>query len=232
MPFSEDDLLPLSLLADLLFCKRRAALHQIERLWEDNLFTVEGTHLHKKANDDQLVESRGDVRISRGLMLRSLSMGLIGKADVVEFHRLRNNQDTHLGGRGKGVKLGGLSGLWRPYPVDYKRGRIRHEKGFEVQLCAQALCLEEMLGGIVAEGALFYGKSRRRRVVCFDDPLRRTTEEAARRLHELIRSRLTPHARYAKKCESCSLVNLCLPKVSGGGKRVSRYLAKVLKDAQ
>ncbi len=219
--FLEEDLLPLSLLADLLFCERRAALHQIERAWEDNLFTVEGTHLHKKVDDDLPVESRGDVRISRGLMLRSLRMGLIGKADVVEFHRL---------GDESGIYLERGAGLWGPYPVDYKRGRMRREKGFEIQLCAQALCLEEMLHCPVPEGALFYGKNRRRQVVSFDEQLRRETEEAAARLHALVRSGRTPPARYAKKCESCSLINLCMPKVTGVRKNVGRYLSRVLAD--
>jgi CRISPR-associated exonuclease Cas4 len=219
--FSEDEFLPLSVLADLLFCERRAALHQIERVWEENLFTVEGSHLHQKVDDDLPVESRGHVRISRGLMLRSMSMGLVGKADVVVFHRTEIAQ---------GISLAGVSGLWRPYPVDYKRGRIRHEVGFEVQLCAQALCLEEVLGCPVPEGALFYGKNRRRQVVRFDHQLRGETGEAATRLHELVRSGKTPPARYEKKCESCSLLNICLPKAAGAGKSVGRYLARILAE--
>lgn len=228
--FLEDDLLPLSVLADLLFCERRAGLHQIERAWEDNLFTAEGIILHQKVDDDLPVESRGNMRISRGLMLRSLRLGLIGKADVVEFHLLNDPAGIPIAEMEPGMPLDGVSGLWRPYPVEYKRGRIRHEKGFEVQLCAQALCLEEMLNCPVPEGALFYGKNRRRQVVSFDEQLRRETEEAAARLHALIRSGRTPPARYAKKCESCSLINLCMPKVTGVRKNVGRYLSRVLAD--
>ncbi|MFH7320144.1 CRISPR-associated protein Cas4 [Desulfurivibrio sp. D14AmB] len=229
--YLEDDLLPLSVLADLVFCERRAALHQIETIWEDNLFTVEGTHLHKKVDDDLPVESRGDVRISRGLMLRSFRLGLVGKTDVVEFHRLTGEAITPLVGMAAGVTLDEATGLRRPFPVEYKRGRLRREKGFEVQLCAQALCLEEMLHCPVPEGALFYGKNRRRQVVRFDDELlRRETEVAAKRLHELVRSGITPQARYAKKCESCSLINLCVPKVAGAGKSVGRYLSRMLAE--
>lgn len=227
--FSEDDLLPLSVLADLLFCERRAALHQIEGVWEDNLFTIEGTHLHQKVDDDLPVEARGEVRITRGLMLRSLHLGLSGKADVVEFHRLEADASSPTG-LAQGISLAGASNLWRPYPVDYKRGRLRHEEGFEVQLCAQALCLEEMLGVSVPAGAIFYGKPRRRLEVLFDAALRDETTRAAARLHELIQSGKTPQARYEKKCESCSLMSLCMPKVTGSRKSVSKYLSQALME--
>ena len=227
--FTEEDLLPLSVLADLIFCERRAALHQIEGIWEDNLFTVEGTHLHKKVDDEISTESRADVRISRGLLLHSFTLGLSGKADVVEFHRV--DADTSAStGLAPGIPLAGASGLWRPYPVDYKRGRMRHEEGFEVQLCAQALCLEEMMGVQVPTGAIFYGKPRRRLEVVFDATLRDETTRAAARLHELIRGGKTPVARYEKKCESCSLMSLCLPKVTGSTKSVGKYLANACRE--
>jgi CRISPR-associated exonuclease Cas4 len=231
--FSEDDLLPLSVLADLLFCERRACLHQIEGIWEDNLFTAEGSILHYKVDDDLPVESRGDVRITRGLLFRSLRLGLTGKADVVEFHRV-TEEVPHLASDERGLRhaipLSGSRGLWRPFPVDYKRGKMRREEGFEAQLCAQAICLEDMLGVEVPEGAIFYGKNRRRLAVSFDEKLRRETAEAASRLHELVRSGKTPPARYEKKCESCSLVNLCLPKVTESGKKVGGYLSRMLAE--
>jgi len=228
--YSEDDLLPLSLLADLLFCERRAALHQIERIWEDNLFTVEGTYLHEKVDSDLPVVSRGDIRIARGLMLRSLRLGLSGKTDVVEFHRIDPSSSGNAAGLARGVALAGVSGLWRPYPVEYKRGRLRYEEGFVVQICAQALCLEEMLGCAVPEGAIFYGQPRRRLDVAFDETLRHKTEVAARQLHELVASGQTPPARYEKKCERCSLMHLCMPKVAGRGKGVNRYLSRELAE--
>ena len=177
--------------------------------------------MHKRPHDAG-VESRGDVRIARELSLRSLRLGLTGKTDVVEFHLLPD-------GESGGAKLDGTAGRWRPYPVEYKRGRLRHERSYEVQLCAQALCLEEMLGVNVPEGALFYGKTARRQAVVLDDRLRRETEQAAARLHELFRSRVTPPAVYVKnKCRQCSLVERCIPHVAQGRANVSRYLARVI----
>lgn len=222
--FAEEDLLPLSLLAHLVFCDRRAALHLIEGIWEDNVFTVEGTHLHAKVHEEAPTESRGDVRIARGLRLRSLRLGLSGQADVVEFHRLPEDKESS-----QGVRLGGVRGFWRPFPVEYKRGKMRNEKGYEVQLCAQAIALEEMLGTPVPCGGIFYGKSAHRIDVTFSDMLRRETEEAAIRLHELARSKRTPVRPYEKKCDSCSLFPLCLPKAVGRARSVSQYLAETLR---
>lgn len=231
--FSEENFLPLSVLADLLFCERRAALHQIEGIWEDNLFTVEGSILHHKADGDLPVESRGEVRVTRGLLVRSLALGLTGKADVVEFHHVADEQapwaacDQTLQAA---ISLKGVRGLWRPFPVEYKRGRLRHEEGFEVQLCAQALCIEEMLSVAVPAGAIYYGKPHRRLEVVFDAALREKTKHAATRLHELIRAGKTPPARFEKKCKSCSLFDICMPRVTDASKSVSKYLARMLGD--
>jgi len=230
--FDEDDLLPISALAHLFFCERRAALIHIEALWDENRFTAEGRNLHDRAHESAL-ESRGDVRIARGLRLRSLRLGLSGKADVVEFRRLAEAETAageESGGLPAGVALPGTQGSWQPFPVEYKRGRLRREEGYEVQLCAQALCLEEMLGVAVPLGAVFYGQPRRRLEATFGEELRRETETAAVRLHELIRDGKTPPARYEKKCESCSLLSLCMPKTTGGRKSVDRYLAGILES--
>lgn len=227
--YSEEDLLPLSALQHLLFCERRAALVHLEQIWAENVFTVEGAHAHKKVHDDVPTETRGNIRIARGLLLRSLSLGLVGKADVVEFHRIQTENGVHVvpqGPRPAGLRLVGATGLWKPFPVEYKRGRLRHEEGYEVQVCAQALCLEEMLDVDIPLGALYYGKPRRRLDVSFDAKLRHATETAALRLHELVRSRTTPKVRYQKKCESCSLVDICLPRATGARRSVSSYLGR------
>lgn len=202
--YNEDQLLPISALQHLLFCDRQCALIHIERLWEENVLTAEGRIAHEKV-DQGGAETRPARKTVFGLPLRSLRLGLIGKADVVEF-----SQDA----AGKVVA----------FPVEHKRGRPKQKDCDRVQLCAQAICLEEMLGAKVPDGALFYGKTRRREDVVFDDGLRRLTEETAIRLHDLIGSGTTPRAEYAKKCESCSLIQLCLPKVSGGKRSVQRYL--------
>lgn len=216
--YSEDDLLPISALADFTFCERRAALHFIERAWEDNVCTAEGSILHERVDDASASEARGNVRIARSVWLRSLVLGLVGKADVVEFHK------TETGG----VKLEGVSGLWIPFPVEYKRGYLRHELSFAIQLCAQAMCLEEMLGGNIPAGAIFYGKTRRRMDIVFDAALRQRTEDAARKVHELIESGITPKAEYSKKCKLCSLLSICLPKVNS---KASNYLMGAMDSA-
>jgi len=214
--YDEDEFIHLAALNQYAYCPRRCALIHIEQLWEENVFTAEGRIMHDKADSNKF-ESRGNVRIDYSVPLRSLRLGLIGKADVVEFHK------TEAGG----VKLEGVSGLWLPFPVEYKRGYLRHERSFEIQLCAQALCLEEMLGGNIPAGAIFYGKTRHRMDVIFDEKLILETEDAAKKVHELIESGITPKAEFSKKCKQCSLYEVCLPKMS---RKASNYLAKVMEE--
>ena len=207
-PYTEQDLLPLSALNHYLFCKRRCALVHIEQAWQENVFTAEGKIMHERV-DSEGRESRGRVRQTFGLALRSLQLGLSGKADVVEFHR----DDI---------------GIWQPFPVEHKRGRPKRNSADLVQLCAQAICIEEMLACRIEAGALFYGKTRRRLDVAFDEGLRAKTTETASNLHELLNSGKTPQARYEKKCESCSLFSMCMPKVTGVRRSVQRYIARAI----
>jgi CRISPR-associated exonuclease Cas4 len=158
------------------------------------------------------------------LWLKSLRLGLYGRADVVEFKRTDGNDKRQA------IKLAGAEGLWIPFPVEYKRGRLRTEKSFEIQLYAQALCLEEMLGIQVSTGALYYGKTRRRLEITLDKAVREKTEIAARRLHEIMDSGNTPDARRQPKCKHCSLNGLCLPKVVSHGSSASHYLKQVPTD--
>ena len=208
--YQEADLLPLSALQHLVFCPRQCALIHIEQVWTENRFTAEGRVMHERVDSRQR-ETRAGVRIETGVPLRSLALGLSGRADVVEYHRREHE--------------------WTPFPVEYKRGRPKKDNCDEVQLCAQALCLEEMLGRDVPEGALYYGQNRRRKDVALDAQLRRETTDAAASLHALIRSGATPPARYAKKCDNCSLLEICLPKAAGANKNVSRYLKRVLMES-
>ena len=210
--YNEDDLIPLSALQHLLFCERQCALIHIEQVWEENRLTIEGHHLHKRV-DEVGQESRGRIRTVFSLPIRSLNLGLSGKADAVEFHR-------------EGEKGQAEAVIWRPFPVEFKRGKPKLNDCDLVQLCAQALCLEEMLGLDVPEGAMYYGKPRRRLAVVFDAALRVETAQAAERLHELIRLGKTPSVRYGRKCDSCSLLSLCLPKVTGAHRQVAGYLAE------
>ena len=199
---AEADLLPLSGLQHLIFCERQCALIHLEQAWRENFLTAEGRVLHERV-DTADAEVRGDLRIARGIPLRSLRLGLAGRADVVEFHRVRGEEH--------GVLFPSLEGHWRPFPVEYKRGQRKWIDCDRVQLCAQALCIEEMLEVTVPAGALFYGQVRRREVVYFERDLRETTERASRRFHELIASGETPVVYRAPKCRSCSLLDLCLP---------------------
>jgi CRISPR-associated exonuclease Cas4 len=212
MSYPEDDLIQLSALQHIAFCERQCALIHIEQLWDENLFTVEGRIIHERVHE-QDHESRGNVRIEYGVPLRSFKLGLIGKADVVEFHRVSK-------------------GVWQPFPVEYKRGKPKVDHCDKIQLCAQAICLEEMLSISVPQGALFYGKTRRRLDVVFDDALRAETEEAAYKAHQLIASGVTPPPVYVKRCKSCSLIGECLPKKMEKRSSVKWYLSKMIEAGE
>lgn len=211
--YNEDDLLMISALQHLLFCPRQCALIHVEQQWTENRYTAEGRIMHERV-DEVGRESRGRIRTVFGLPLRSLRLGLSGRADAVEYHRQGDDPAA--------------TSFWQPFPVEYKRGKPKKNDSDLVQLCAQAICLEEMLSCSVPEGAIYYGKPRRRMAVLFDDTLREETRETARRLHELLGSGRTPQARYEKKCDSCSLLSLCMPKVTGAHRSVQGYMAKTL----
>ena len=228
--YTEADLLPISALQHLAFCERQWALIHLEGQWAENRLTVEGHHLHDRTHKPE-TESRGDVRIGRALRLRSLRLGLTGVADVVEFRRVTNPPEPPAAGSGApplGMRLPGVAGVWQPFPVEYKRGKPKLGPFDEIQLCAQALCLEEMLGAPIPSAALFYGQPRERLEVPLTPALREQTEKLAARLHELTKAGKTPVARYEKKCESCSLLSLCMPKTTGAHKSVDRYLSTVM----
>lgn len=221
--YSEDDLLPLSALQHLLFCERQCALIHIECVWDENLLTTEGKLMHEKVHSQE-GENRKDLRIVCGLRLHSLRLGLSGIADVVEFH-LTNEA-------GKGVRLPHKRGRWQPFPVEYKRGKPKSNRCDEVQLCAQAMCIEEMLGAEIPAGALFYGKTRRRKSVTLDSELRSITEKTAQRLHDLIGSGVTPRAVFEPKCKSCSLLDICMPSSTNNTRSVQNYLRTVFNPGE
>ncbi len=230
--FEDNRLLSLSALQHLSFCERRAALVHLEGLWGDNVFTAEGTVGHERVHSLTKTEVRGDLRIARGLLIRSLQLGLTGKADVVEFHRVGASlPETPVDNRPTSVSLPGATGLWRPYPVEYKRGRLRSDRSFEVQVCAQAICLEEMLEVRVERGAIFFGETARRLEVEFDADLRAETVTTALRLHEIMRSGITPQAKYENKCKKCSLLDLCMPKITSHRSRVHAYIRRMIREA-
>jgi len=206
----DDDPIPISAIQHAVYCLRQAALIHIERLWEENRLTTEGRVLHEATQEPGARYSRGLRRVS-AMPLASRRLELAGVADVVEFHRAAQGEET-------------------PYPVEYKRGKPKAHRADEAQLCAQGLCLEEMTGRPVPEGALFYGETRRRVVVAFDDELRRVTEHAAAALRELFASGHTPAAEYeARKCGACSLKDLCRPQI--GGRSAKRWRERQVREA-
>lgn len=217
--YTEEDLLPISALQHLAFCERQWGLIHLEGQWAENRLTVEGDFLHERSDESQ-TEVRGNLRIARGLRLRSLRLGLSGIADVVEFHKDKSG----------GIILEGVDGLWRPLIVEYKRGKPKLGREDEVQLCAQALCLEEMLSCSLASATFFYGQPRRRYDVSLDQELREETESLIHRLHELWEAGITPVAEYGKKCKNCSLISLCLPKAIGQKGKVEKYLAGAIEE--
>lgn len=232
--FAEEELLPLAALQHIVFCERQCALIYLEQQWADNALTLEGEYLHRRVHEEApRREVRGDLVILRGLVIHSLKLGIVGKPDVVEFHRappanasLKSPEGTPLA-----VALPGLKGAWTPFPVEYKRGKPKYDLSDAVQLCAQALCLEEMLGVHVEEGALFYGSLQRRHAIAFTKQLRDVTCHAAERLHRLFSLGRTPRAEKEPKCEQCSLLPLCMPEALSRRRSARRYVQAALHQS-
>lgn len=215
MIYSEEEFLQLSGIQHFKFCRRQWALIHIEQQWAENYRTIDGALMHKNAHDAQFQESRGNLFITRGVSVFSSTLGVSGQCDVLEYHRA----DT-------GIPIKGKEGLWQPYPVEYKRGSPREDTGDTLQLCGQAMCLEEMLCCDIPEGALYYGATHRRVTVPFTDELRREVRDMLTQMHELYRRGYTPKVKPSKSCNACSLKELCLPKLMK-----NRSVAGYLKDA-
>lgn len=217
MKYSEEDYLLLSGIQHFAFCRRQWALIHIENQWAENERTVDGIIMHEKAHSGD-AESRGDAVIMRALRVFSATLGVSGECDVVEFHRDAD-----------GISLNGHDGLWQPYPVEYKRGKPKEHNADEMQLCAQAMCLEEMLCCTIPCGALFYGEPRRRTEVEFTPELRRTVEDSLNEMHDYYKRGYTPKAKPRKGCSTCSLKEICLPKMAQR-KSVAAYVERALNE--
>lgn len=205
----DEDTVPVSALQHFLYCPRQCALIHIEQAWQENRQTAEGRLLHERA-DEPRAEIRHGVRTVTGMPVFNPELGISGQADVVEFH-------SH-----------GSSEV--PYPVEYKRGKPKNHRADEVQICAQALCLEYMFRCRVDEGALYYGKVRHRNVVLFDENLRKLTNEVILDTRILLRSGKTPTAHYRSEiCDYCSLIDLCQPKILEKRNLVSHWLVEQLR---
>lgn len=208
MVHNEQDYLLISGLQHLRFCPRQCALIHIEQLWRENFFTASGRVLHKKVHSG-FTESRKTVRVERGLKIASSFLRLVGQTDAVEFYA-----------NGK------------VFPVEYKHGKPKKDTCDEVQLCAQAIALEEMLNCKINEGGLFYFKIRKRIIIPITEYLRNETKTLSDEFHELMESGITPKANYTRKCESCSFIDACFPKSVGRKKSVTTYLTRLIANAE
>lgn len=218
--YGDDDLLAISGLQHFAFCRRQWALIHIEQQWQENLRTVEGRILHEKAHDALFTEKRGNVLISRGMAVLSRSLGVSGVCDVVELHASPN-----------GVPIFGRAGTWRPVPVEYKRGSPKENDADRLQLCCQAMCLEEMLCCEIPAACLYYAEPNRRSEVLLDDELRQKVRTMLLEMHDCCRRQHTPRVRPGKSCRACSLNDLCLPKLCQK-QSAKAYLTHALHDAQ
>lgn len=202
MEYKEEDFLLLSGIQHFEFCRRQWALIHIEQQWQENLRTIEGEILHEKAHDDTLKEKRGDLIISRGMGVFSYSLGITGTCDIVELHKSP-----------EGVNIFGRAGTYKPVPVEYKRGKPKENESDTLQLCAQAMCLEEMLLCEIPEAFLFYGETKRRLKIILDNELRERVKTITKEMHELYDKRYTPKVKPSKSCKACSLIEICMPRL-------------------
>ncbi|MEG2211968.1 MAG: CRISPR-associated protein Cas4 [Raoultibacter sp.] len=198
--YTDDDLLGLAGLQHLAFCERQWALIHLECQWADSYDTARGDIFHERAHLEGY-SSRKSVRSERGFRLVSYRLGLLGVADIVEF--VEDDQGVVLDGGGR----------YRLMPVEYKVGKPKIEDWDRIQICAQALCLEEMFGCAIPEGNLFYGETRRRERIALDGDLRDRVEAQALRMHQLFDARAMPRAAKSARCKRCSLIDICLPEM-------------------
>lgn len=216
--YQEDEFLMLSGVQHMAFCERQWALIHIEQQWQENRLTVEGRHLHEHADDPFENDTRQGLRVTRGVQIESRRLGLRGVADVVEYAR---EDDLPAD---ESVKLKGRSGRWKVIPVEYKRGKPKLDDIDKVQLCAQAICLEEMFGVKIKEGYLYYNSTRRRQKVEIDLALRKKVEFLSSRMHRMMTEGFVPVPIKKSHCLSCSLYETCQPdwRISNGS--VAKYL--------
>ena len=217
--YTPDELLPLSGIQHFLFCRRRWALIHVEMQWQDNVLTVEGRQMHERADDPFFSEARNGTVIARSVPVASYRLGLSGVCDVVEF-----TQSPH------GVKLPNRDRLYLAAPVEYKHGKPMEKPADKAQLCAQAMCLEEMLSTHIPRGYLFYGQTRHRQEVEFTPQLRTLVEEMSAEMHHYFQRGYTPKVKPSKACRSCSLADVCLPVLQENVIAASKYIQKQLEN--
>ena len=220
MGYQEEDYLMISGIQHFQFCKRQWALIHIEQQWADNIHTVKGELMHKKAHDPYLTEKRKDVLTVRALPVSSRVLGISGECDVVEFQKSED-----------GIHLFGHRGTYKIYPVEYKKGKPKDSEEDILQLTAQAMCLEEMFSAEIPAAALYYGETRRRQEIEITKELRQKVRDITAKMHQYYDRRYTPKVRTSKKCASCSLKELCIPKLEKAG-TVKAYIEHALEEEE
>lgn len=218
MEYNEEDYLNIAGLQHFAFCRRQWALIHIEQQWKENLRTVEGNILHEKAHEGNLSEKRGDVIISRGMAVYSRTLGINGVCDIVELHKFSG-----------GIKITGREGLYKLFPVEYKRGNPKQDECDQLQLCAQAMCLEEMLLCEIPMAYMFYGETKHRQMVELTTYLRERVKSMLAEMHEIYKRRHTPKAKITKSCKACSLFDICMPKLFKSPS-VRQYIKNSIND--
>ena len=217
--YNEDDFLQLSGIQHFTFCRRQWALIHIEKQWEENFLTADGRIIHENAHNAEFREKRGDVITVRGMKIMSREFGISGECDVVEFTRDETN----------GIFIPNLNGKFRAVPVEYKRGKPKSDKCDRLQLCAQVLCIEEMLCCSISEGYIFYGEPHRRERVVIDEEIRCLTQKMILEMRGYYERGYTPKVKRTKSCNACSLKNICLPSLEKA-QSASEYLKSALED--
>lgn len=218
MEYSEENYLLLSGIQHFIFCKRQWALIHIEQQWEENVRTLEGAHIHKRADQPMLREKRGAKLIVRSLPIHSRTLGVTGICDVVEFIKDPS-----------GISLVKEEGTYLPFPIEYKRGKPKKDDSDISQLTAQAMCLEEMLACDIPKGYLFYNEIKQRIEVEFTQYYREKVKDIFKEMHEYFQKIYTPRVKTGAHCQNCSLHNICLPELMKK-KPVSSYIDRMIKE--
>lgn len=219
--YKEDDMLMLSGIQHFLFCPRQWALIHIDQQWDENRLTTEGHLLHSNVDNPSYRQKNGDTITLRSVSIASKRLGLYGVTDAIELLPTCDCENS--------IRHKLYPGIWTPYPIEYKRGKPKQTEIDKVQLAAQAMCLEEMHDIIISEGAIFYGETRHREIVCIDSELRELTTKCAEEMHRIFTSGNIPKAHKSKQCKSCSLIDICMPEIEKCS-NVTNYLKSKLYE--
>lgn len=216
--YKDDEYLQIAGIQHFSFCRRQWALIHIEQQWAENVLTVGGNIVHEHAHDAQLCEKRGNILITRGLEIRNDELGIYGVCDVVEFHK---DDD--------GSCIVNYEGKWKPYAVEYKRGKPKVSNADRLQLCAQTICLEGMFDVSISKGYLYYDEIKHRECVEIDDALRKELSDLVGQMHSLYDMKRTPKGKTNKQCYACSLKDLCMPALNEE-KNVEHYILSHIQE--